>query len=220
MNRNNPINALAGPERTTSLAQLMSQNGLLSLDAASLAAFDIYLGLLLRWNARTNLTAIRDADGILQRHFLESIACAQMLPGQIKTLLDFGSGAGFPGIPIAICRPDIEVTLAESQNKKAAFLREVVSVLKLKTRIFAGRAETMNEDFDCVTMRAVDRMENAVSQAATLVHSGGSLVLMSTTAEFSLLQEKLSMFDWRPSDLLPGSDQRVLRIGVKRDLGQ
>ena len=68
------------------------------------AKFGVFAALLMRWNARVNLTAVRDADGILRRHFVESIVCARLLPGGIETLLDFGSGAGFPGIPIALCR--------------------------------------------------------------------------------------------------------------------
>ena len=75
------------------------------------------------------LTAIRDEEGILTRHFVESIVCARALPAGIATLLDVGSGAGFPGIPIALCRSEIAVTLAESQGKKAAFLQEAVRVL-------------------------------------------------------------------------------------------
>ena len=105
------------------LNALLAAAGLAELDAGLSHQFETYLSLLLRWNARMNLTAIRDEEGILARHFVESIACARALPAGIGTLLDFGSGAGFPGIPIALCRPEIAVTLAESQGKKAAFLR-------------------------------------------------------------------------------------------------
>ena len=82
-----------------------------------------------------NSTAIRDEEGILSRHFVESIACACALPAGIFTLLDFGSGAGFPGIPIALCRPEIAVILAESQGKKAAFLQEAVRVLGISAKV-------------------------------------------------------------------------------------
>src|SRR3984957_5212512 len=81
-----------------------------------LPKLSLYLDLLLKWNARTNLTAIRDPEEIVRRHFGESLFAAQHL-GPCDPLLDFGSGAGFPGLPIAILRPDIQVTLAESQNK-------------------------------------------------------------------------------------------------------
>ncbi len=127
----------------------------------------VYLDLLLRWNSRTNLTAIRDPEEIVRRHFGESLFAGRHL-GRCATLLDFGSGAGFPGLPIAILRPDIAVTLAESQNKKASFLREVARTLGLMVEICAARVETMPEDrrFDCVTLRAVDKMDSAVQAAS------------------------------------------------------
>ena len=89
--------------------------------------------------------------------------------GLFTVMLDFGSGAGFPGIPISLCRPEIQVTLAESQGKKAAFLQEAVRVLGLAAKVHAGRAETAATRFDCVVLRAVDRMELAVQVASGLV---------------------------------------------------
>jgi 16S rRNA (guanine527-N7)-methyltransferase len=128
----------------------------------------LYLDLLLKWNARTNLTAIRDPEEIVRRHFGESLFAAQYLDPATATLLDFGSGAGLPGLPIALLRPEIQVTLAESQNKKATFLREVVRTLKLPTEIWAARVETMPETrlFHTVTLRAVDNMTAALAAAA------------------------------------------------------
>jgi len=125
------------------LNQLLTQSGHPPLTPETAEKFSAYLTLLQKWNARTNLTAIRDEEGILSRHFLESILCAQALPKSVQTLLDFGSGAGFPGIPIALIRKDVTVTLAESQNKKAAFLREALRTLNLKARVHNGRAETL-----------------------------------------------------------------------------
>src|ERR1700690_3724270 len=105
-----------------------------------------YLELLLRWNARTNLTAIRDPEEIVRRHFGESLFAARHLDPDTPTLLDFGSGAGFPGVPIALLRPKIQVTLAESQNKKASFLREIVRTLNLSGQVWPGRVESMPSD--------------------------------------------------------------------------
>jgi 16S rRNA (guanine527-N7)-methyltransferase len=85
----------------SNLGVLLAEAGLAALTEAESLSLASYLELILRWNARTNLTAIRDVDRILRRHFVESIACARSLPGGIRSLLDFGSGAGFPGIPIA-----------------------------------------------------------------------------------------------------------------------
>jgi 16S rRNA (guanine527-N7)-methyltransferase len=171
------------------LTDLLLAAGLKPLEPDLSAKFELYLALILRWNAKMNLTAIRDSYDILNRHFVESIACAQALPAGIKTLLDFGSGAGFPGIPIALCRPEIAVTLAESQGKKAAFLREAVRGLTLNTRVFAGRAENLGEQFDCVALRAVDRMAQAVGAASGLVRDGGWLVILTTQAAWAMLSD-------------------------------
>jgi 16S rRNA (guanine527-N7)-methyltransferase len=151
----------------------------------------IYLDLLLKWNARTNLTAIRNPEEIVRRHFGESLFAAQHLSLAATTLLDFGSGAGFPGLPIALLHPGIQVTLAESQNKKATFLREVVRTLNLTTEIWAARVETMPEArlFHTITLRAVDNMAAAMEAAAP--RAAHDLLLLSNTTpvfppEFSL----------------------------------
>ena len=109
---------------------------LLEVPASILPQLSTYLDLLLKWNARTNLTAIRDPEEIVRRHFGEGLFTATHLDPSTATLLDFGSGAGFPGLPIALLRPDIQVTLAESQNKKATFLREAVRTLNLPTEVW------------------------------------------------------------------------------------
>ncbi len=143
-----------------------------------------YLDLLLKWNARTNLTAIRDPEKIVRRHFGESLFAGRHL-GACETLLDFGSGAGFPGLPIQLLRPDLTVTLAESQNKKATFLREVVRTLGLKTEIWAARVEEMapERQFEVVAMRAVDNMEAALAAAKARITPGGRLAVLTTTQQ-------------------------------------
>jgi 16S rRNA (guanine527-N7)-methyltransferase len=180
--------------------------------------FEDYCSLLLRWNSRINLTAVRDEDGILSRHFVESIACARALPAGIATLLDFGSGAGFPGIPIALCRPEIAVTLAESQGKKAAFLQEAVRVLELSAKVHSQRAELLTVQFDCVVLRAVDRMESAVGSAALLVRPGGWLALMTTGKEFGTLKAAAGAeFAWSELLPLPGSDDRLFALSARHN---
>ena len=184
------------------------------LDGISAGRFVEYLSLFVRWNERTNLSSIRDEDGILSRHFVESIACARALPEGILTLLDFGSGGGFPGIPIALCRPEIEVTLAESQGKKAAFLNEAVRVLGLAATVHAQRAELLSARFDCVVLRAVDEMAAAVESAVTLVVDGGWLALMTTGGDWSRLQEAAGTeISWAPGIALPGGENRLLALG-------
>ncbi len=149
----------------------------------------VYLDLLLRWNARTNLTAIRDPEEIVRRHFGESlfagIHIAPLLPPS-ATLLDFGSGAGFPGLPIQLLLPELQVTLAESQGKKASFLREAVRTLNLKTEVWAKRVEEMPPDrrFDCVTLRAVDNMAVALEAVPACIVPSGILAVLGGEALF------------------------------------
>jgi len=127
----------------------------------------VYLKLIMKWNARMNLTAIREPEEMVRRHFGESLFLGANV-GVCSTLLDFGSGAGFPGVPVQLMRPDVQVTLAESQGRKAAFLREVVRELGLPSEVWGGRVEAMpaGRHFDVVAMRAVENMEIAVEEGA------------------------------------------------------
>jgi 16S rRNA (guanine527-N7)-methyltransferase len=187
--------------------------------------FEDFLSLILRWNSRMNLTAIRDEEGIISRHFVESIVCARALPADIATLLDYGSGAGFPGLPIALCRSEIAVTLAESQSKKAAFLNEAIRFLSLSsefcvdgavTKVYSGRAESLSLTFDCVTLRAVDRMERAIENAARLVRPGGWLVPMTTRYDLEKLKTCAGpQFSWKSLVSLSGCDDRLLALGMR-----
>jgi 16S rRNA (guanine527-N7)-methyltransferase len=198
------------------LNRLLGQSGLAPLDQPTGERFARYLALFLRWNARMNLSSVRDEEGILSRHFVESIACARALPAGISTLLDYGSGAGLPGIPIALCRPEISVTLAESQSKKAAFLQEAARTLELRATVHAGRAELLTSTFDCVTLRAVDRMAEAVARAERLLSPSGWLALMTTGAEVPGLQTAVgTRFFWREAVSLPSGEDRLLALGAK-----
>jgi 16S rRNA (guanine527-N7)-methyltransferase len=177
------------------------------------AKFSAFQTLLDHWNARMNLTSIRDRRQQVSRHFVESISCARHLPPGIETVLDFGSGAGFPGIPIALCRPELRVTLGESQGKKASFLREAVRTLGTgNVEVFDGRIENMEEGraFGAVTMRAVDKMPTALAIAAQRVRIGGVLVVFATEASDDPEPEG---FEWREEWKLPGSERSLLKIG-------
>jgi len=186
------------------------------LDARAVEQFEAYLVLLAKWNARMNLTAVRKPEEMVRRHFFESIFAARQIPKQVKTLLDFGSGAGFPGIPIAICRPKIGVTLAESQGKKAAFLREAVRTLGLKAEVWAGRVEEMESGrvFDAVTLRAVDKMAAACKAAVERLVVGGWLAVFSTLKMEAAL-EKLKGIQWEAAVAIPGTEQEILKTGYK-----
>jgi 16S rRNA (guanine527-N7)-methyltransferase len=166
------------------VAEALATNHLAELSALQLAKLASYGNLLLRWNERTSLTAIREARGVLDRHIVESVAAARLVPAGITTLLDYGSGAGLPGIPIAVVREEVRVTLAESQGKKAAFLREAVRTLDLNASIHAGRVADLDVAtlFDAITLRAVEKMEESVKEARERVGAGGFLVIFATAA--------------------------------------
>jgi 16S rRNA (guanine527-N7)-methyltransferase len=195
------------------LNALLTAAGQTPLDDETASRFESYLSLFIRWNKRLNLSAVRDEDGIISRHLTESIIVANALPRGIATLLDFGSGAGLPGIPIALCRPETAVTLAESQGKKAAFLQEAVRVLGLKARVLAQRAETIEESFDCVILRAVDKMPKAVADATRLVAPEGWMALMTTASDLEDLERAAGgAFVFEKTQPLPNSAERVLAL--------
>lgn len=199
------------------LNELLAEAGQAPLAPDLAARFAAYYALLLRWNARVNLTAIRDEEGILRRHFVESIFCARSVPEGVCTFLDFGSGAGFPGIPVAMCRPEIRVTLAESQGKKMAFLREALRVLRVSGEVYSHRAEALERRFDCVGMRAVDRMASAVAVAAGLIASPGWLALLTTLSATEGLREAAGNgFCWAAPVAVAEGSERVLLIGRRR----
>jgi 16S rRNA (guanine527-N7)-methyltransferase len=181
-----------------------------------------YLELLLKWNARTNLTAIREPEEIVRRHFGESLFLGEKLGaylgahlGDCATLLDFGSGAGFPGVPVQLLRPEIAVTLAESQGKKAAFLREVVRHFGLKTEVWPNRVETMPPErrFDAVALRAVDKMESAVREAAV---RASRCVLILGTSRASFAEALAAEFSVVERLQLPGSADGMLEVLRRR----
>lgn len=186
---------------------------------ALLLRLDEYLNLLLRWNARMNLTAIRKPENIVRRHFGESLFLARHLPAYnvprgTFTLLDHGSGAGFPGLPVALARPEIVVTLAESQIKKAVFLREAVRVTgAANVEVYCGRTEALPSErlFDCLTLRAVDDAATAYPIAAARVRPGGSLAALE--AENSPAGTVLVAAGWNVADVWPVPESgTVLRL--------
>jgi 16S rRNA (guanine527-N7)-methyltransferase len=188
-----------------------------SLTEAQLGQVAAYLDLLLRWNARINLTAVRDPDGMVTRHFGESFFAARQLLAVEASLraIDLGSGAGFPGLPLKIFAPALALTLIESSQKKAAFLKEVVRALALTdVDVFAGRAEDFPSTADLVTLRAVERYERALDTAARLVAPGGRLALLIGSPQAARTPQLLPAFSWQPPIPIPQSSARVLLVGT------
>ncbi|MGB8888219.1 MAG: 16S rRNA (guanine(527)-N(7))-methyltransferase RsmG [Candidatus Korobacteraceae bacterium] len=187
-----------------------------------LEQLQVYLDLLLRWNARINLTAVRHPEQVVTRHFGESLFAAGVLFGDRTansgSLADVGSGAGFPGIPIKLFEPELELVLIESQSKKATFLREVLRALHLDgAEVFGGRAEEWGKTADLVTLRAVEQFERALPVAAKLVAPGGRLCLLIGSGQVSAAQGIIGD-SWmcREAVAVPQSTGRVVLIAERR----
>lgn len=187
----------------------------------------IYIDILQRWNARMNLTAIRDPEEIVTRHFGESLFAARhLLPNRLAAdsflrsaesttgmrVADVGSGAGFPGIPMKLWAPEISLTLIESNHKKATFLREIARALTLTDiNIQNCRAEAVPpRSFDVVTMRAVERFDTVLPAAARLATPKGALALLIGTAQLPQARALLPQHSFSPPIQVPLSSARVL----------
>ena len=206
------------------------------LDAPALfSSISTYIDILLRWNSRINLTAIREPEQIVTRHFGESLFLARNLfvgtaaigcpagrsPATVA-LADLGSGAGFPGIPIKLWAPPLSLTLIESNHKKAAFLREITRSLTLTdVNIQNARAETLPPaGFDVVTLRAVERFDVALPQAARLLKPHGRLALLIGSGQLPQARSLLPEHDFSDPLAIPLSTSRVLLLGQPRQSGQ
>lgn len=212
-----------------------------SLSAGQLRSISIYVDLLLRWNARINLTAVRDPAHIVTRHFGESLFLATHLFASFRAdvsgpvashVVDLGSGAGFPGLPLKIYLPELRLTLVESNHKKATFLSEVIRALGLSNaKVFSGRLELGGRGEqradapaaiaapDVVTMRAVEHFDEALGTAAGLIRSAagnqkpGRLALLLGRKQADRVPQLIPDFQWNQAVAVPQSRERVLLIG-------
>ena len=214
--------------RTDEIAKLLTPFLKAPLSPPQLQLVRDYLDLLLRWNERINLTAVRQPEQIITRHFGESFFLARHLfgPDWSRRVADLGSGAGFPGVPIAIYAPHARVNLVESNNKKATFLRELTRTLKLPNlSVFAGRAQDLQRDPaaavpDVVTLRAVEKFEAAVPVAASLLRAHAQdqatdrrLALLIGAGQEQGARKLAPGFSWAAPIPTPGSAHRILLVG-------
>ena len=237
-----------------------------SLPQSQLDQISIYIDLLVRWNARINLTAIRQEEEIVTRHFGESFFLARHLfpasskhchpersegPMQLDPsggatrvparppstgnrqlatgnrplgncsprVLDIGSGAGFPALPLKLWAPQINLTLIESNHKKAAFLREVARALTLTNiNVLSDRAQdlapSLSSQADVVTLRAVEHMQTILPQALTFLAPKGTIALLITTPQIPQVLTRTNL-EWHTQMNVPKSHSRVLLLGCK-----
>ncbi len=190
----------------------------LGLDPALAPPLLDYLALLLRWNRTYNLTAIRDPEEMVTRHLLDSLAMHPYVrPG---ALADLGTGPGLPGIPLAIARPDVQVTLVESNGKKARFLREAVRQLKLgNARVLESRAEAVAEPgaYAQITARALDTLAGILEVGGHLLAADGRLLAMKGVApaeEIAALPAGWAALAVHPLDV-PGleAERHLVEVG-------
>jgi len=145
----------------------------LAVDETAVERLFDYVELLERWNATYNLTAVRDPAEMVTRHLLDSLAVAPHVAG--ATLADLGSGAGLPGIPLAIIAPEREVLLVDSNGKKARFLREAVRRLGLaRVSVAESRVENVSGTFDCITARAFASLAEMLATGGHLLAPDGT----------------------------------------------
>jgi 16S rRNA (guanine527-N7)-methyltransferase len=169
----------------------------LAVEPAQMVAFRRYYDLLVEWNARFNLTRITGEDEVATKHLLDSLVVLRLpVSREWRRLADIGSGAGFPGIPLRIMRPDLDVTLIEATGKKVGFLEAVIGELGLSgvRAIHArgeevGREPEFREAFDVVTARAVARLNLLVEYCVPLVRVGGQFVAYKGPEGGAELQE-------------------------------
>jgi 16S rRNA (guanine527-N7)-methyltransferase len=175
-----------------------------------------YISLLLRWNESMALTTITDPIAILRSHFGESMFAASVVPIRNGRLADVGSGAGFPGLPLKIIVPSLQVSLIESNAKKASFLSECIRELNLVgVDVLRSRFEDLEEsgsEFDFITARALGGYERLIRWAQRSLASGGALILWLGLNDATELREE-STLQWQSPVPIPNSDRRVLLVG-------
>jgi 16S rRNA (guanine527-N7)-methyltransferase len=188
-----------------------------------------YLELLVKWNTHMNLTSVRNPEQIVPRHFGESLFAAVTLfqePSASGTVVDVGSGAGFPGLPIAIARPGVEVTLIEAHGKKATFLKEAIRATGCRNvTVFTGRAEAYPENADVVTFRAVERFGAILPVSAAIVGATGRLAGLLGSSQVEEAKRLIGpAWHIQAPVYFPGSAGRVLwicgRMGSTQKRGQ
>lgn len=174
-----------------------------------------FLALLELWNRKISLVSASDISQLVERHVGESIFGVSAVPIRHGRLADVGTGAGFPGIPLKIAQPGLELTLIESNQRKSAFLSEAIRTLQLTScNVITSRYEDIDSEvkFDFITSRALGNYEGLLNWAATRLSDRGKIVFWLGT-EDAIRLSKISKWRWFDQISIPNSNLRVLLIG-------
>lgn len=213
------------------LAALLRQGAAeygVTLDDAQVSALFDFKGILLEWNKIMNLTAIEEERDVITKHFVDSLSIMPFLNG-VRSIIDVGSGAGFPGIPVKIAKPDPEVVLLDSLEKRIHFLNTVITALRLKgiTAVHsraedAGSSTDYREKFDAAVARAVASLPVLLEYCLPLVKTGGIFIAMkgSSGSEVTDSEKALNILGGKIEAVkefsLPGSDMKRNIIVVRK----
>jgi 16S rRNA (guanine527-N7)-methyltransferase len=196
---------------------ILGEYGVAATPALCLA-IQKYISVLLRWNEKIALTTITDPPDIVRFHFGESMFGAAAVPIKEGRLADVGTGAGFPGLPLKLLLPSLDLVLIESNAKKASFLSECIRELDLgRVEVYRGRFEDIKSEenrFDFLTARALGGYSDLAAWSQRQLTLRGSLVLWLGERDAIEIRKSLS-FDWRAPVQITGSDRRVLLIGTQ-----
>jgi 16S rRNA (guanine527-N7)-methyltransferase len=191
----------------------------LEVDSDQVLKIQQYMNILLAWNAKVNLTAIRNPLEILYRHFCESLYARVAIPVETGRLADVGSGAGFPGLPLKILCPNLQVFLVESSIKKATFLAEVIRELGLTdASVLVNRYEELSEEvapLDFVCSRAVGEFGPLLEWAGSKRVAARQVILWIGARDLQGIQQFRS-WEWREPILVPHSLRRLLLVGTRK----
>ncbi len=201
------------------------------VDKKKLDQLDQFYDILVEWNNVMNLTAITDYKDVIEKHFLDSLSIERVLKlNGIKTVMDVGTGAGFPGIPLKIIYPELQITLLDSLNKRVKFLNEVITQLQLENiNAIHGRAEDMGKDenfrakYDICVSRAVANLATLSEYCMPFVRVGGVFVsYKSGDVDEEVLKSKkaISLFGGKIEDIvkfqLPETDINRAFVKIKK----
>jgi len=189
-----------------------------TLDGAAVERLAQYLELLTQWNGKMRLVGSVESGLLVRRHVAESLWLSRLLPLQRQTLMDVGSGAGFPGMALQLAWPELQVTMVDANAKKVSFLKTVARTLGMG-RVLQGRLEDVTATGEIVTARALEHMEEAGPERFRhLVAPGGVAAFWIGVETAQAWRESGGGWEWGESRVIPGSERRTITLARRVDV--